>query len=535
MQVAASKNLHLRLLQQKNWKSIREVTISSALERFISDHMTRLTSLSLSFLTAGLVLAEEPAAPSQTVYEPNWESIDSRPMPQWWSDAKFGIFIHWGPYSVPAYSKVGQYSEWYWKNLVDKRRKRLGHLETKKFHKDVYGENFAYADFVPMFTADLFKPDEWAELFEQSGAKYVVLTAKHHDGYCLWPSPEADKSWGRPWNSTNSGPMRDLVGELTTAVRKTEVKMGLYLSVYEWFNPLYRSATPKSFVTEVWKPQFKDLVKKYSPATIFVDGEWDYPDTFWESPELLSWLFNNAPNKDEVVINDRWGKGTRHKHGGYYTTEYGAGLPNAENPWEENRGMAHSFGYSKTERFSDYNSTQSLVYMLCDIVSRGGNFLLDIGPTADGRIPPLMEERLAEIGKWLDVNGEAIYGTKTWKKSCQWTEGEQKDMKHGNHRVKYDVIKLTVNPDEGKAAKEIWFTKKDKALYAICPVYPGLSLTLKDVTAAEGAEITFLGTEIGALKYEQVGDDISIEIPYINPQDLPADHAWVFKVSEIAE
>lgn len=458
-----------------------------------------------------------------------WKAIDARPTPQWWRDAKFGIFIHWGPYSVPAFSEVGRYSEWYWMDLANPKRR--SHKLVKKFHNRVYGERFTYPDFVPMFTCDLFDADQWAKAFEESGAKYVVLTSKHHDGYCLWPSEEADLAWGRPWNSTNSGPGRDLVGELTEAVRKTDVKMGLYYSIYEWFNPLY-TADVDLFVDKHLIPQFKDMVNRYHPAVIFTDGEWDHPAATWRTSEMLTWLFNESPCKEDVVINDRWGKGDRHKHGGYYTTEYGAGLPNAENPWEENRGMAHSFGYSRTERFEDYNSSESLVLMLIDIVSRGGNFLLDIGPTADGRIPPLMEERLAEIGQWLSVNGEAIYDTTTHSQTCQWTAGKEEELGKGNYRVKYDVNKLMKNPDEGKARKEAVFTRKGETLYAICAVFPDGQLTLNNIKASPDAVVTMLGHE-GELPWTQKGNNVVIDMPSLNPSRMPCDFAWTFKISSI--
>ncbi len=139
------------------------------------------------------------------------------------------------------------------------------------------------------------------------------------------------------------------------------------------------------------------------------------------------------------MINDRWGKECRHKHGGYWTTEYGAGLPNADHPWEETRGMAFSFGYSRTEPLEDYRTGQELVWMLADLVSRGGNLLLDIGATADGRIPVIMQDRLAEMGQWLKVNGEAIYGTGTRTNTCQWTDGDRPKQGFGQFREKYDV------------------------------------------------------------------------------------------------
>lgn len=477
---------------------------------------TTLLSLLIASLMFNLVLAQSPT----------WEEVDSHPIPKWWTDAKFGIFIHWGPYSVPAFSRVGDYSEWYWQDLVNSGRR--GHKTVKAFHDATYGTGFTYPDFVPDFTCELFDPNQWADVFKDSGAKYVVLTSKHHDGYCLWPSKEADQSWGRPWNSTNSGPQRDLLGELTKAVRQTDLKMGIYYSLYEWFNPLYR-ADVDLFVEKHMIPQFKDVVNRYAPSVIFSDGEWDHPSTTWKSPELLTWLYNESPCKADVVINDRWGKNSRHKHGAYYTTEYGSGMPNADTPWEENRGMAHSFGYSRTENLADYNTSQEFVYMLMDIVSRGGNFLLDIGPTADGRIPVIMQERLVDIGNWLKVNGEAIYGTHPYKRTCQWTAGTRAEEKRGRYKVKYDVLKLTVQPEPGFAVKEIFFTEKGNTLYCICPVFPDGSLVVKDLRIPASSKITLLGTH-DKIQWQQTGNHVQITMPRLNPSRMPCQYAWTFKI-----
>lgn len=487
--------------------------------------------ISLMVLGAFVVRADDaqPAAESTVAGDAAaWKVIDNRPTPEWWQDAKFGIFIHWGVYSVPAFSEIGNYAEWYWRDLADANRGT--HAKVKSFHDRVYGERFTYPDFVPRFTCELFDPNQWAQTFKDSGAKYVVLTSKHHDGYCLWPSQQADLSWGRPWCSTNSGPGRDLLGELTAAVRKTPVKMGIYYSLYEWYNPLYQ-ADVNLFVERHMIPQFKDVVTRYKPSVIFSDGEWDHPAETWRSTELLTWLLNESPCRDEVVINDRWGKGDRHKHGGYFTTEYGAGLPDAKNLWEESRGMAHSYGYSRTERFADYNSTETLLLMLIDIVSRGGNFLLDIGPTADGRIPAIMEQRLIEMGDWLKVNGEAIYGTRTHTTTCQWTAGEIQRLGTGDYRVPYDVQKLLKFPPQGMARKEALFTRKGDTLFAICAVYPDDQLVLHDVKAATGATVTLLG--YGAVEWKQTGDDLVITVPAINPSRMPCQHAWTFRVSRI--
>jgi alpha-L-fucosidase len=498
--------------------------------------MNRIT---LSALIAAAIICSlaVPGFAQTNVYEPNWESLDSRPNPSWFVDAKFGIFIHWGVYSVPSFAPKDQYSEWYWEALdndpanQNEKRRRRG-LATKAFHNRVYGEDFEYTDFAPLFKAELYDPDEWAEIFADSGAKYVVLTSKHHDGFTLWPNEDANRTWGRYWNSADAGPKRDLLGELTESVRAKGMKMGIYYSLYEWFNPLWLNDKPR-YVEEHMFPQFKDVVTRYKPAVIFSDGEWDMTYKEWKSPELLAWLFNEAPNKDEVVVNDRWGKTTRHEHGGYFTTEYGAGMKDASHPWEENRGIGYSFGLNRFEPLSNYRTGEELVWILADLVSRGGNLLLDVGPTADGRIPVIMQDRLAEIGAWLRVNGEGIYETTSWRISQQWTEGERPEQKFGHYMEKYDIMTLAgQQPREGRAVKQVFFTKKGDTLYAITPGWPKGELVLKDVKPARGAKVTLLGHD-QPLKWKQAGANIVITVPNLTVDEVPCKHAYTFKVTGV--
>ena len=250
-----------------------------------------------------------------------------------------------------------------------------------------------------MFNAELFDPDHWADVFQRSGAKYVVLTSKHHEGFALWPSARGQPHLGHGRGTpSKSAPTAICWAISPTRSAAQSVRMGIYYSLYEWYNPLWLSDKPR-YVAEHMHPQFKDVVTRYKPSIIFSDGEWDLPSAEWRSPELLAWLFNESPCKDEVVINDRWGKDTRHKHGGYYTTEYTAGMSGMDHPWEESRGMGFSYGYNRAENVQHYRTGRELVLMLVDLVSRGGNLLLDIGPTADGRIPVIMEERLIADGR----------------------------------------------------------------------------------------------------------------------------------------
>lgn len=441
-------------------------------------------------------------------YKPEWESLDKRPVPQWFQDAKFGIFIHWGVYSVPSWGPKGdsigvydKYAEWYWRKM-DQPGKVQKYF--KDFHTKTYGPNFRYQDFAPMFKAELFDPARWAELFRESGAKYVVLTSKHHEGFTLWPSAQ---SWN--WNSVDVGPHRDLCGDLTAAVKNAGLRMGFYYSLYEWYNPVYLNNLP-AYVDEHMIPQMKDLVTRYSPDILWTDGEWENTSKDWKSEEFLSWLYNESPVKDNIVVNDRWGSETRSKHGGFYTTEYGLigdkeGIDNAvPHPWEECRGIGTSFGFNRTEDLSDYSTSGQLIKLLVSTVSAGGNLLLDIGPAADGTIPVVMQQRLLEIGKWLKTNGEAIYNTQAFIKS------------------KND---LGINPETNKT---IFFTQKNKEVYIICLKWPGDNIILKGVSKDRRVQAILLGTDKPA-SVKRTSGNVLITAPSLTPDDNQL--AYVFKVT----
>lgn len=482
------------------------------------------------------VLLSAAALAGAQPYQPNWESIDRRPTPAWFSDARFGIFIHWGVYSVPSYAPVipGKlaYAEWYWNAMTRGKEPGANPVQsgTWAYHQKMYGADYPYQNFAPRFRAELFDPDHWADIFARSGAKYVVLTSKHHEGFTLWPSREASATWGRPWNAAETGPRRDVLGDLTEAVRRRGVRMGFYYSLYEWYNPLWLSDKPR-YIREHMFPQFKDLVTRYKPALIFSDGEWDLPSAEWRSPELLAWLFNESPVKDEVVINDRWGKDSRHKHGGYWTTEYTPGMSGTDHPWEESRGMGFSYGYNRAERLEHYHSARDLVLILVDLVSRGGNFLLDIGPDGDGTIPVVMEERLIQMGSWLKVNGEAIHGTRPWKTSRQWSAGEVPKVDYNKeYESAYDISKLTAKPEAGKASIEAFFTAKGGDLYAILPRWPGRRFTLKEAAGLRPKSVALLGAA-APLRWKMEGGGLVVSLPDV-PEDLMGQPAWVLKISQ---
>eukprot|EP01121_Diplochlamys_sp_Union-15-3_P010181 TRINITY_DN2834_c0_g1_i4.p1 TRINITY_DN2834_c0_g1~~TRINITY_DN2834_c0_g1_i4.p1 ORF type:complete len:534 (+),score=91.57 TRINITY_DN2834_c0_g1_i4:29-1603(+) len=360
--------------------------------------------------SAGCPIKYDPSesCPTQT-FQPDWGSLAFRPTPSWFDDVKFGIFIHWGIFSVPSYK-----NEWYWRELMK------GNPDYVTFHNRVYGcsgvepnkfpctgPSFQYADFAPMFKAELFNPDQWADLFKRAGAKYVVLTSKHHEGWCNFPSAQ---HWN--WNSLDQGPHRDLVGELTNSVRTAGLHMGLYHSLREWYNPLYiqdnnDNCSTTSFVDEILLPTLYDMTARYKPDIIWADGAGDAQCTldsvsYWKAPKFLSWLYNDSPVKSSVLVNDRWGS---HSGGDYSTgpDRYSPGKLVPEK-WESCYTIQKgSWGFDRTEDITDYWNTTSLLYQLVSTVSCNGNLLLNVGPTSDGRIVPTFEERLLQIGEWLKV------------------------------------------------------------------------------------------------------------------------------------
>ncbi|MEH6305184.1 alpha-L-fucosidase [Olivibacter sp. CPCC 100613] len=438
-------------------------------------------------------------------YEPAWSSIDEREIPQWWQDAKFGIFIHWGPYSVPAYAPIKEvegvyekYAEHYENRLKSKNKLFLD------FHHKNYGPNFTYQDFAPLFKAEHFKPEQWAELFKKAGAKYVVLTSKHHDGFCLWPS-----KYSPNWNSVDIGAHRDLAGDLSKAVKASGLRMGFYYSLLEWSHPLYKQESIDQWVDRHMIPQMQELVNAYQPEVIFADGEWDYPSETLKSTTFLSWLYNESPVAQSVVVNDRWGKETRSKHGGYYTTEYdlvhdqkGIG-DQASHPWEESRGIGTSYGYNRFETTEDYFTSKQLIDLLIDKVSNGGNLLLNVGPTADGMIPVIMQERLLDMGQWLAVNGEAIYGTKAWS-----SRPANSKETHG------------------------YFTAKGKDLYLICTEWK--SGTIRVPLPKKPLQVSLLGYQ-DTIPSNYEGEELRIEAPPFNPGKAPCNYAWVYKLEGALE
>lgn len=358
-------------------------------------------------------------------YTGNWDSVNQHEVPEWYEDCKFGIFIHWGIYSVPAFAphtwELGEvdssewfldnpYAEWYYNSL------NIGRGATFEHHIEKYGKEFKYEDFIPMWKAEKWDPKEWAKIFKESGAQYVVLTTKHHDGFCLYPSKYTK------FNSVEMGPKRNITGELTEAVRDEGLRMGLYYSgLIDWQyanDPIFEdpdlfgTASPTYAYADYSYNQMMELVDDYAPSVFWNDIGWPK-----QSEEAMPYFLAHYYNKvKEGVVNDRF-------NGRYYdflTKEYKSGKTDRTIKWEMCRGMGLSFGYNANESDDMLISVPDLIALLVRTVANNGNLLLNIGPMADGTIPEEQVRRLQILGKWLDVNKDGIYGTR-----CSIRESEE--------------------------------------------------------------------------------------------------------------
>ncbi|MCK4919893.1 MAG: alpha-L-fucosidase [Bacteroidales bacterium] len=428
-------------------------------------------------------------------YTPDWESLDTRPVPDWFSDAKFGIFVHWGLFSVPAYrpyavdeygyeKKENANSEWYLPEVMYRPEANAD------FHKKAYGENFSYFDFQNQFKAELFNPIEWVDLFKNAGAQYVIMTAKPSDGYALWPSKE---KYSKGWNAGETGPKRDLVGEMTNAVKEAGLHTGLYYSFMEFWTtktntwPMESSLRNGYYVPRtVWEQhsisdsafterihfQTKELINNYKPEIFWTDGELDYKGKDIKAKELLAWIYNEAPNKEWIVVNDRWEQGSRGNHGGFYSLGYG----NTNEPASKSKirevsiPMGYSYGYNRVEKLNDYKSINEILITMVRTIAKGENFLLAIGALADGTIPMITEQKLSEISKWMKKNRGAIIES---------------------DRYIPEAPLWTINPQAGE---NILFTHDDKYIYVILTDWTTDFLNLKNFEIGEYSNAVFIDT-----------------------------------------
>lgn len=456
------------------------------------------------------VLLAPARSKAPTHYEPTLESLNRHPLPEWYADAKLGIFIHWGLYSVPGWAPLTHpnhdfsstdyllndpYAEWYYNTM------RIPGSPTEAYHKEHYGAGYDYYNFAPIFDREIQKwnPDTWAKIFRDAGARYVVLTSKHHEGFTLWPSSIANPVLPKDRQHAT----RDLVGELTAAVRKQGLHMGLYYSGgYDWTfvpGPIkvaadYQSVKPQSEAYGKYvDAQMRELIARYKPALLWNDI--DYPKS-GHPLEIMADYYNTVP---DGVIDDRFGV----KHSDFTSPEYQTLDKINPKKWEECRGLGRSFGYNRAEGEAETIAPDELIYLLVDIVSKNGNLLLDVGPEADGTIPPVQMSRLVALGDWLRQNGEAIFATHPWKRA----EGETAD------------------------GLRVRFTQKDSGLYAILLGQPKSSaIVIKSLAAKPGSQIHLLGSS-APLAWRQQGSDLAVTLP----ASLPGQYAFSLRLEAPAD
>ena len=446
--------------------------------------------------------------------KPKIDRYENRECPQWFNDAKLGIFIHWGPYSVPGWAPVNRasgadlleevvrdgydvdsvnliepileakvkgylkkgrigkfikaikaiqnnpYSEWYWNSMNIRKA-------TKKYHKRVWG-NRPYTDFGPEFDAASrrWKPGDWSSLFKKAGAKYVLLTSKHHDGYCLWPSgvknPKQDG-----WCSS-----RDLVGDLKASLDEEDIRLAIYYSSgLDWslkpgpvstIDSLERSLVHDERGLEYFNSQLKELIDRYKLAVLWQDIGYSKQGDF---NEVLDYYYENVP---DGLINDRAQPALKTpalRHFDYTTTEYFVPQTIRETPWETCRGISGSFGYNRDDDESTSLSAEELARSFADIISKNGNLMLGLGPEADGTIPGHQCRVVEKFGEWIGRNSEAVYGSRPYIRHDDVTQG-------GN---------------------DVRFTTKDGRLYAFIDGETGRSIRFRNLKIKGGASVKILG------------------------------------------
>ncbi len=453
-------------------------------------------------------------------FEPTWESLSNYQIPTWYEDGKFGIFIHWGVYSVPAFS-----SEWYSRQMYQQGSREFEH------HVATYGPQteFGYKDFVPLMTYEAYDPASYAKLFAEAGAKFVVPVAEHHDGFAMY-----DSGFSR-WCAAKMGPKRDVMGDLADAVRSEGLVFGAstHRAEHFWFfdggrqipsdvqdpafDDLYGpaapgpkdhhnldEAAPTPEYLEDWLARTIEIVDKYKPQLVWFDW-WIQHNAF--KPYLQRFAAHYYNRGAEwglgVAINykyDAYPKGTA-----VFDVERGqlAGIRDAL--WQNDTSVSKtSWGYITNQ---DYKTPESLVEDLVDVVSKNGALLLNIGPKPDGTIPEEEQRILLEIGAWLKVNGEAIYGTRPWH-----TFGE------GPTEIPEGAF-----TDTNRAAftgEDFRFTTKGDTVYAIALAWPGTQAVIKTLKGMAGGVVTLLGFD-GELPTHSTENGLVVELPKIEPNTYP--------------
>lgn len=459
------------------------------------------------------------------------ESIDKHQAPEWFADAKFGMFIDWGPWSIPGYApmqKAGQMvPDWYESKMYEGGAWRSYHVKN-------WGADFERDDFLPLFTGDKYDPDALTDLAVETGMKYVVQFHKHHAGYCLWPSAFTQRDAG------DIGAKRDLIDPVVKQCRAKGLKYGFYLSIEEWEYPLLddngsivirgwgghtRPYAPtrddhlitgkfpvKNYATEYLVPQSKEFIDRYDPDLLWYDGDWNTAHDMLRTYDIAAYLYNHAEGRKEVAVNDRFGgkggRAMRSLRGDFFCSEFGhMGDPSTKEirVWEECRGISQSYGNNWQDTEANVITAKAFVDLFVTIVAGGGNLLLLANLDGPGALPEVQKNRLKDIGKWLKVNGEGIYATRPYRR-----------IERG-----------------GPPVESVVFTrsKDSKFVYVILKSWPGKEFKTGAIKPLAKSQITMLGYG-KPLAWSEHDSDVVVVLPeeLQAASNRPCEHAWVLKV-----
>ena len=472
--------------------------------------------------------------------ENKWEEL-RRQTPEWFRDAKFGLFFHWGPYSVPAYK-----NEWYSRNMYAKKN------SINKYHVEKYGKlnEFGYKDFYPMMTGAAFDAKEWAEIVERSGAKYAGPVTEHADNFSMWDSKINEV------NSVNYGPKKDIFGECAKAFRERGIKV-LATFHHQWLWGWFMSTDPEADVydpanekyywkslpletnryapyrlpdeefNKMWIDKVNEVVDKYKPDALYFDSRTNIIDEKYRQ-DMTEHFYNSDENAVLTYKQEDFPEGV-----GVYDIECGSFREAKEFPWQTDDRLEDKVTWCMVQK-PKYKPAVRIIHQLCDIVSKNGNLLLNVGPYADGSFHEEAKKILFEIGDWLKINGEAIYGSRPYKIAAEGPT-EVAD-------VNYDIEKVNeqLNNEEGEAgdvhsgvftSEDFRFTKNGNNVYAIAMGWPKsgeliVKALSEKLTDEKITAVSMLGCD-SKLEFEQSNEGLKVKLP----SEKPCDFAYVLKVT----
>lgn len=469
-------------------------------------------------------------------YEENWESLEHYEIPKWMKDAKFGIFIHWGPNSVAEL-----HTDWYprWMYLDSGH---VDHVTGEKiddiphpasvYHKEKFGnpKDFGYKDLIPMWTMENFDAKAWVDTFKAAGAQYVVPVAEHHDGYALYESSIT------PYNAVDMGPKRDVFKELTDEIKRQGLICGASSHLaFNWnfytqeprfdtgdpqyaalYAPPHEPYSPASadWLATTWWPRTKEIIDTYQPDILWFDFYLDRPEFAPYHKKLAAYYYNSGLERDKTVV-------LQTKNLRYESFRPGTHMLDLERSkmdtlrkayWQTDTSIGKNSWYYAKNWIP--KSAGSLIADLMDIVSKNGCLLLNIGPRKDGVIPDDQKKTLLEIGKWLEINGEAVYGSRYYEV-------------YGEGPTKTETGHLSEGKNKGFTQEDIRFTTNEGFLYATVLIPPKQDVTIEYLSDSKIKidRIELLGYE-GDIQFEQTEQGTTISLP----KAVDLSHAWVFKI-----